>query len=96
MILNLKDMQIEEIATRNRAIRQLQAFLLPCSPETDLPSLPFDQAAQKPLYSWISSSSMIIEAPLNPASSSTKYLIAPMKVLLRERLLHRLLRTYAF
>ena len=96
MILNSKDMQIEEVATRNRAISQLQAFLFSCSTETDLPSLPFDQAAQKPLYSRISSSSMIIEAPLNPASSNTKYLIASMKLFLRERLLQRLLRTYAF
>ena len=51
MILNFKDMQIEEVATRNRAISQLQVFLFSCSTETDLPSLPFDQAAQKPLYS---------------------------------------------
>jgi len=93
MVLNPKDMQIEEIATRNRAISQLQAFLFPCSTET---SFPFDQAAQKPLYSRISASSMIIEALLNPASSSTKYLIASMKTFLRERLLQRLLRTYAF
>jgi hypothetical protein len=96
MILNSKDMQIEEIATRNRAISQLQAFLFPCFTETDLPSLPFGQATQKPLYSRISASSMMIEAPLNPANSSTKYLIASMKLFLRERLLHRLLRTYAF
>jgi len=96
MILNSGDMQIEEIATRNRAISQLQAFLLPCSTETAPPSFPFDQAAQKPLYSRTSSSSMIIEAPLNPANSSTKYLIDSMKFFLRERLLHRLLPTYAF
>ena len=96
MILNPKDMHIEEIATRNQAISLLKAFLLPCSTETAPPSIPFDQVAQKPLYTRTSSSSMIIEAPLNPANSSTKYLIKPMNIFLRERLLQRLLRTYAF
>jgi hypothetical protein len=99
MILNPKDMHIEEIATRNRAISLLKAFLLFCPTETAPPSIPFDQAAQKPLYSRTNSSSMIIEAPLNPvnpANSSTKYLLKPMSIFLRERLLHRLLRTYAF
>jgi hypothetical protein len=92
MILNPKDTQIEEVATRNRAISQLQAVLFPCSTETGPPpSFPFDQAAQKPLYSRTSSSSMIIEAPLNPANSNTKYLIASMKFFLRERLLQKLL-----
>lgn len=96
MILNPEDMQIEEIATRNRAISQLLVFLLPCSTEINLPLFPFDQTAQKPLYSSTNWSSMIIEAPLNPANSSKKYLIAPMKLFLRERFLQRLLRTYAF
>jgi len=72
MILNPEDMQIEEIATRNRAISQLLVFLLPCSTEINLPLFPFDQAAQKPLYSSTNWSSMIIEAPLNPANSSKK------------------------
>ena len=96
MILNPEDMQIEEIATRNRAISQLLVFLLPCSTEINLPLFPFDQTAQKPLYSSTNWSSMIIEAPLTPANSSKKYLIAPMKLFLRERFLQRLLRTYAF
>jgi len=40
MILNPEDMQIEAIATRNRATSRLQTFLLTCPAETGLPPFP--------------------------------------------------------
>jgi hypothetical protein len=79
-------MQLEEIATRNRATRQMQRFLCFFSAETRHPV--FHSLRQyKRLNIKKKSAIESIGAPLNPSSTNVKSLLEPMKFFLRERLL---------